>query len=311
VTQELLEALRPERIALALDALEQLERETDALEKQGQLRLERSRLKAQRAQRQYHSVEPENRLVARSLEQLWEEKFRAVEAVEQQYQTWRQTHPAEITAEDRQEILAIGENLPGVWQAPTTTMADRKHLLRLMIKAVIVDRHRVRGKLWFQTNWQTGASSVHELTRYDISYHAYGDGELIEQRIRQLHAEQHTDKQIAARLNAERYRTTHGGAFRFQNIWHLRQRWDLSNVKCGEMTPDQLRWNDGAYTILGVMQALSVSEDTVHRWRKEGRLQGRQQGPYMPWRFQLTQGQLQTLRAHVKRRGGTSATLLE
>lgn len=311
VAQAMLEALRPERIALALDALAHLERETDALEKQWQLRLERSRFEAQRAQRQYHSVEPENRLVARSLEQLWEEKLRAVEAVEQQYQTWRQTHPAEITAEERQEILAIGEDLPAVWQAATTTMADRKHLLRLIIKNVIVDRHRVRGKLWFQINWQTGASSAHELTRYDIGYQAYGDGEQIEKRIRQLHAEHHTDKQIAARLNAEGYRTTHGGTFRFQNIWHLRQRWGLVNIKAGEMTPDRLHWSDGAYTILGIMQAVSVSKDTVHRWRKEGRLQGCQQGPYMPWRFHLTQEQLQTLRAQVKRRGDPAATRSE
>ena len=103
-----LAALEPDRIRLAADALEQLELEAKALDTQWQLRLERVRFEAQRAQRQYQAVEPENRLVARHLEQLWEEKLRAVEATEQEYTTWRHEHRAEITAEDRQAILAIG-----------------------------------------------------------------------------------------------------------------------------------------------------------------------------------------------------------
>ncbi|MFO1434038.1 MAG: hypothetical protein U1F76_28760 [Candidatus Competibacteraceae bacterium] len=150
-----------------------------------------------------------------------------------------------------------------------------------------------------------------ESTRYDIDYHADGDGEQIEKRIRPLHAEQHTDKQIAARLNAEGYRTTHGGTFRFQTIWPLRQRCGLVKIQAGEMTPDRFRCRDGAYTILGIMQAVSVSKDPVQRWRKEGRLEGRQQGPYRPWRFHLTQHQRQTLRAQGKRRGDPSATRAE
>ena len=48
---------------------------------------------AERARRQYDAVEPENRLVARSLERAWEEKLRAVEAVEQEYEQWRRAEP--------------------------------------------------------------------------------------------------------------------------------------------------------------------------------------------------------------------------
>ena len=223
VEQVVLAALEPDRIRLAVDALEQLELEAEALDTQWQLRLERVRFEAQRAQRQYHTVEPENRLVARHLEQLWEEKLRAVEATEQQYTTWRHEHRAEITTEDRQAILAIGENLPRVWHAPTTTMADRKQLLRLVVKEIVADQRRIPGKLWFQINWQTGASSGHEMVRYGVSYHHYLDGARIEARIRHLYAARKTDKHIAATLNAEGYRTTRGGRFRPQTIWHLRK----------------------------------------------------------------------------------------
>ena len=268
---------------------------------QWQLRLERVRFEAHRAQRQYHAVEPENRLVARQLEQLWEEKLRAVEATEQEYTTWRQEHRAEITADDRQAILAIGEDLPRVWHAPTTAMADRKHLLRLVVKEVVADQRRLPGKLWFQVNWQTGARSEHEIIRYGVSYHHYIAGRHIEARIRQLYAERKTDKQIAETLNAEGNRTTRDGAFHARTIWFLRKEWKLASIKIGEMTADGLRWQDGAYTIRGVMQMLAVDKSAVHRWIQQGRLHGEHDGPYMPWRFRLTQHQLRTLRRSVRR----------
>jgi DNA invertase Pin-like site-specific DNA recombinase len=82
VARLILAALEPDRVAVALGALAQLEREAAALERQWKLRVERVRYEASRAQRQYEACEPENRLVARSLEHLWEEKLRAVEQVE-------------------------------------------------------------------------------------------------------------------------------------------------------------------------------------------------------------------------------------
>ena len=261
------------------------------------------RFEAQRAQRQYNAGEPGNRLVARRLESLWEEKRRALEAVEQEYDNWQRENRAEISARDRAEILAIGEDLPGVGHAATTTPVDRKHLLRLVVKEVIVDQKRLRGKLWFQINWQTGASTVHEIVRHGVSYREYSDGEQVEQQIRQWHSAQKTDKQLAATLNAEGYRTTRGAPFRPQNVWYLRKRWGLLSAKSGDMTADRLRWNDGSYTLRGVMDAVEVSKGTVHRWLKQGRIQATQLGPYMLWRFKLTLEQIRTLRAQKRQRG--------
>ncbi len=102
--------------------------EAAALERQWKLRVERVRYEASRAQRQYEACEPENRLVARSLEHLWEEKLRAVEQVEKEFEAWRKQHHAVLTDKDRQQILALGENLPKLWSAPSTTNADRKQI---------------------------------------------------------------------------------------------------------------------------------------------------------------------------------------
>src|SRR5713226_4834109 len=118
VEQRFLEALRPDQVALALAALSQLEQEERAERKQWELRLERARYEAKRAERQYQGVEPENRLVARSLERQWEEKLRAVEAVEKEYQTWSSTRLIALTQADREAIAAPGRDLPAPCQAP-------------------------------------------------------------------------------------------------------------------------------------------------------------------------------------------------
>jgi len=272
----------------------------DALEHQWQLRLERARYEAQRAQRQYDAVEPDHRLVARTLESQWEAKLRAAESAEHDYETWKRENRTDMPPQERQEILAIGEDLPRVWHAETTTNADRKHLLRLVIKEVLVDQKRVRGKVWFQINWQTGASSEHEIIRHAVSYREHSDGERVQERVRQLHANQQTDRQIATVLHAEGYRTTYGQPFQAKHIWYLRGQWGLGNIKEGGLRPDRLRWEDGAYTIQGVVQALGVAKDTVHTWLKQGRLQGTHLGPYMPWRIPLTAEQMHTLQPRAQ-----------
>jgi hypothetical protein len=108
VERVLLDALASDQIAIALAAMGQLEEENRQLERQWTLRRERARYDAERARRQYDAVEPENRLVARSLERTWEEKLRAVEAIEQEYARWRSEEPLAIGAEDRAELQALG-----------------------------------------------------------------------------------------------------------------------------------------------------------------------------------------------------------
>ena len=112
VEQRFLQALQPDQVTLALAALAQLEQEEQAESKQWELRLERARYQAKRAERQYQAVEPENRLVARSLEKQWEEPLRAVETVEKEYQVWKSSRLGTFTQTDREAIVALGSDLP-------------------------------------------------------------------------------------------------------------------------------------------------------------------------------------------------------
>jgi len=102
-------------------------------------------------------------LVARSLERAWEEKLRAVEAIEQAYERWRREEPLVLSEADHAALQALGEDLPRVWCAATTTAADRKRLLRFIIKEVALDQKRERGQVWLKILWQTGTTSEHAI----------------------------------------------------------------------------------------------------------------------------------------------------
>ena len=151
------------------------------MERQWSLKRERARYDAERARRQYDAVEPENRLVARSLERVWEERLRRVDQIEQEYDAWRREQAVAISESDRQEILALGEDLPRLWDATTTTSADRKQIVRLVIKEATLDQKRRRGYVWIRIVWQTGATSEHWLQRTVQAYAQHAD----EDRLRQ------------------------------------------------------------------------------------------------------------------------------
>ena len=201
-------------LELALAALEQLEHETETVQRHWQLRVERAQYEAERARRQYHTVEPENRLVARNLERQWEDKLRALDELEHAHQRWLGQQAFTLTDSDRHAILALGEDLPMLWQAPTTTSADRKQMLRLVINAVIVDAKRERGRLWYQINWQTGATSAHRLTRKVQRLDEHPQFDASQHRVRALSTAQKMDAEIAAILNAEGFRTARGQGFK-------------------------------------------------------------------------------------------------
>jgi DNA invertase Pin-like site-specific DNA recombinase len=302
VERLVLAALAPDRLALALDAWAHLQEEEGTLQHQWQLRLERARYEAERAHRQFDAVEPENRLVARTLERAWEDKLRASERLEQEYHRWLQERTSAVTVQDRELILALGQDLPALWHAPTTTAAERKRLVRLVVKDVILDQHRARGQVWLQINWQTGACTEHWVERCVRSYTDFAELEALQHRVRTLHAEGRRDAEIAATLNAEGFHTARGQCFSDKLIWCLRRAWGLPKV-----TPRQILKEEGNethvryYSVSEAAAAIGVFPGTIYKWLTRGRLPGRQLGQGLPWVIPLTQEHIDGLRQYVER----------
>ena len=300
VARTLLEALAPDRIAIAVTAVGQLQEEARQLDKQWGLRRERARYEAERARRQYDAVEPENRLVARSLERAWEEKLRAVEVIEQAYEQWRREEPLVLSEADHAALQTLGEDLPRVWHAATTTAADRKRLLRFIIKEVALDQKRERGQVWLKILWQTGTTSEHAIQRHVHTYRDHFDLELLRQRVVALNTAGKMDKEIAAVLNREGFVAARGCAFQGKNVWQLRQRWGLATVKINGVSANPPRWPDGSYSVQGAAAVLGITPQTVFDYLGRGLLHGRQLTKGQPWQIDVVDEQLERLRARVR-----------
>ena len=114
------------------------------------------------------------------------------------YNAWRREQAVTISESDRQEILGLGEDLPRLWYATTTTSADRKQIIRLVIKEVTLDQKRRRhGYVWIRIVWQTGSTSEHWLHRTVHSYAQHADQDGLRQRIIELNGQQKVDGEIA------------------------------------------------------------------------------------------------------------------
>jgi len=301
VERLLLQALTPDRIALAVAALGELEAEAQGMERQWSLKRERARYDAERARRQFDAVEPENRLVARSLERAWEERLRRVEQIEQEYHSWRREQGVSVADGDRQEILALGEDLPRLWNATTTTSADRKQILRLVVKEVTLDQKRRRGHVWIKIVWQTGSTSEHWFQRTVQSYVQHADQDELRQRVAELNGLRKMDGEIAAILNAEEYRTAHGPPFSGKMVHLLRKRWQIPTVKINGEEANPPQWPDGSYSVQGAAALLGITPQTIFDWLRKGWLRGQQLARGMPWQISLSPQQAEALRGRVRR----------
>ncbi|MBP0447896.1 recombinase family protein [Roseomonas sp. SSH11] len=303
VERVLLASLAPDRIALAAAAVGQIEAEARMLERQWSLKRERARYEAERARRQYDAVEPENRLVARSLERDWEEKLRQAEAVEQAYERWRGEQPGPVSPAEKDEVLALAQDLPRVWQAAMPS--ERKQMLRLVISEVMLDQRRGRGQIWMRIIWQTGASSEHLLQRRVRAYAECVSAEHLERRVRELNAEGRMDRQIADLLNAERIMSARGVPFRGETVHLLRKRWNIRAAKINGVAANPPTWPDGSYSVQGAAEALGITAQTVFKWLRKGRLAGHQTVKGQPWQIHLPDERIALLKTQVRRNSGS------
>ncbi|MGA0565674.1 recombinase family protein, partial [Ancylobacter sp. VNQ12] len=220
---------------------------------------------------------------------------------EQEYLRWRREEPLILSEADHIMLRALGENLPQVWHAATTSADARKRILRFVVREVVLDQKRDRGQVWMKIVWQTGATSEHRLQRRVHAYHDYADPDRLRQRVADLNAAGKMDKEIAAVLNAEGFVAARGCAFKGENVWLLRKRWGIPTVKINGVAANPPRWPDGTYSIQGAAAALGITSQTVFHYLARGLLAGRQLIKGQPWKIDLSDDQIIQLRARIRR----------
>lgn len=264
----------PREIDLSLAVLRAAGDQTEALSRHWALRVEQARYAARHAERRYKAVDPDNRVVARTLEREWEERLREVVDAERAEAEAKESRTIGLTDDDRERVQTLARDLPSVWSAATTSPADRKAMLRLVIEAIALAPVEIpRRVTTVRVQWRSGEVTEIEVPR-PTRADPFATSKAARERIRDLAAGGLRDEEIAARLNAEGLRTGRGGPWTTDAV-----RWVRRRAKIARIAPDRPRiqplpdrFPDGRYSITGAAKELGVSGNIVRNWIRQGRL---------------------------------------
>ena len=206
VSQQTLAALTPAALALSLEAAQRVEQERGEVARMWRQRLERAAYEAERASRQYHQGEPENRLVARQLERKWEETLAIQPRLQDEYARFVHAHPQTLSATERAAIQQLAKDLPALWVAPTTAIMDRKESLRQVVSRVVVDVQGNSERVQVRVEWVGGAVTTGEIVRPVQRWEQLSYYPQLCTRVVALATERRSAARIADQLNAEGYR---------------------------------------------------------------------------------------------------------
>jgi DNA invertase Pin-like site-specific DNA recombinase len=279
VTEQVLLALEPAALELSLKAIANVQRERQRLNRHWEQRLERASYEVERAERQYQAVEPENRLVARSLEKQWEATLRAQRELREEYDRFLNEQPPRLTEEERDRILAVSADIPTLWHAPETTVMDRKEIIRLLTERIVVDVRDNTERARVAITWRGGQTTDHEIVRSVSRYESLGEYDRMMDRVVQLRREGRTIKEVAAQLTREGYRTP-----RTQKGYtptSVRQLLCRRGLTGGAVGREQLE--SGEWWLPDLAQKLGIPYDRLRDWALHGKVRARRVQPGGPW----------------------------
>jgi DNA invertase Pin-like site-specific DNA recombinase len=224
VRELVLEVVTPASLELSARAAQECERERAALDRQWQLRLERAVQETNRAFRQYNAVEPENRLVARTLERAWEEALLTQRALEEEYRRFQQTQPVRLSAAERAQIETLACNLPALWQAPQTPFAEKRQIVRRLLQRAVVWAPASSQEVTVQLHWAYGTVTEHRVVRPVRAWKDASGAADLWQHVQEWQTAGWTSQCIAEELNREGRRTPRGQPFTAANVRKLIER---------------------------------------------------------------------------------------
>ncbi|MFO0702130.1 MAG: recombinase family protein [Nitrospira sp.] len=275
VSKQALNALEPASLELSLAAAESIERQRSELENLWDKRLERARYESERAARQYAHVEPENRLVARLIEQEWEEKLQAQKKLEEEHERLLRNQPRLLTEDERAAIRALASNIPALWSSPGTTMIDRKEILRQVIDRVVVDVVGESECVKLVIHWAGGGETQHGMVRPVARLEQLTYWPQLANRIRELTARKLNAESIAEQLNKEGWKPPKRcEQFGIASVRDLLRR--LGLTKSEPHSAEAIPLGKDEWPISALAYELGMPPVTLYCWLRRGLVKGSQ-----------------------------------
>lgn len=260
----LLDTMTPMALELTLAVQAEVQARLEDADRLREQQVERFRYEAELARRRYMQVDPDNRLVASSLEAEWNDRLRAWEEAREQAEQKRVDDRANLDEVMRRRILQLAEDLPAVWNHPSTPNRERKRIAALLLEDVTL----VKGEqIDVHVRFRGGATTSLTLPRPLTAQERLATKPEVLAEIDTL-LEKHTDTEVVAILNERGHRTGVGKVFTKEALSWVRQYYRLASMK------QRLR-SSGGLTRKEMSAELGISHCKVKDWWSRGLLRGR------------------------------------
>ena len=287
VSQQVLAALEPAALELSLKAAADTETERARLHRHWKQQLERVRYDTERAARQYQSVEPENRLVARELESQWEQALIKQRQTEEDYARFESQQPSRLSKEESQSIRKLSTDIPAIWHASTTSPKDQQAILRHLIDCVTVVVQGESEHVDVTIHWSGGFKSQHEQTRPVARYDQLMDYDRLVARILELRKDGKTSGEIASMLNQEGFKPPkRRSTYNATMVRQLLSR-NLPTREQAKTAENIIPLNSDEWLLTDLAHELQMPTTTLHSWLRRGWVEARklddQRGHWVLW----------------------------
>ena len=299
VAAQVLSALAPAALELSVTAAAQVEDRRAEVDKIWRQRLERADFACDRARRQYQLAEPENRLVARQLEREWEAALAERANLGEEYQRYQRQRPARLSAAELAAIRALAGDIPALWSAPTTTVADRKRLIRAVIESVQVTADGATERVHATVTWAGGHHTHADLRRPVARIDQLSYYPALTERISALAGQGLGNAAIAGQLAAEGFRTPRQHErFHVGEIQQLIRRLGLRPGLDHDHRTGQGSLGPGQWWLAALAREIGMPAATLFGWLRRGWVTGRQDTrPPCRWIITADPAEVQRLRA--------------
>jgi hypothetical protein len=274
--EKVLQALEPAALELSLEAAKNIESERAELDGLWQKRMERATYEAERAGRHYRSVEPENRLVARQLAKDWEKKLSEEKSLHEEYQRFLLDKARLLSASERESVRRLAADIPALWNAASTSGAQRKEIIRQVIERVVVEAEGDSERVGVRIEWAGGRRSAAVMIRPVSSFESLSYYPELCERVRELASQGLDSRLIAQRLDAEGYRSPKlVEGFGYQGVQKLMRRLGLRQHQ-GRQQPPQGLLGEHEWWLGELAERIQMPKQTLYTWVCRGWVSSRQ-----------------------------------
>ena len=263
VGKVLVESVTPLALEVALKVQEELQGRLEQADRLRQQQVQRAQYEADQARVRYMRVDPNNRLVADTLETQWNDKLRLLTQAKEEYEKKRQLDAQELSAEQKAQVLALACDFPRMWNDPNTPDRERKRMARLLLEDVTLRREK---EVLVQMRFKGGATRELRLPLPKPSWELKRTHSEVVREIDQLLGE-HTATEVAQLLNQREWRSGQGCLFTQRMVDRLARDYHLANR-------DKRLRADGLLTSQEIGELIDSKPNLVNYWREQGLLKG-------------------------------------